>query len=151
MFRKWSILFAFGVLTGTGTLLLAEEQQTGADVLKQIQGTWKFTKMDVDGKAMSAAEVAKRNITFTGDKWVVREDGKSVQEGTHKFDPAKKPGQLDAIVTEGQDKGSTMIGIYELTGDTMRVCFDTQGKDRPTSFNATKAGQMAATVQREKK
>jgi len=63
---------------------------------------------------------------------------------------ALKQGQVDAVVTEGQDKGSTMVGIYDLKGDTMKVCFDPQGKARPTTFKAAE-GQFAATIQREKK
>jgi uncharacterized protein (TIGR03067 family) len=132
------------------TFLSAHEPQTGADVQKQIQGTWKFIAQEMNGKAASKEEVAKMDITFAGDKWTVRDDGKVVHAGTHKFDPSKTPGHLDATVTEGDDKGTTMLGIYELTGDTLKVCFDPAGKERPTSFTA-KAGQMSATVQRQKK
>jgi uncharacterized protein (TIGR03067 family) len=142
-----------GVLTLTAltvSLLSAQAAQTGADVLKQIQGTWKFTAKEMDGKAKSKAELDKTIITFTGDKWEVKDAGKIVQGGTHKFDPSKKPAQVDAMVTEGDGKGNTMLGIYELTGDTLKVCFDPNGKERPTSLQA-KGSQMSATVQREKK
>ena len=80
----------------------------------------------------------------------MRDDGKSVQAGTHKFDPTKKPGQVDAVITEGEGKDSKMLGIYEMKGDTMKVCFDPVGKSRPTSFTA-KEGEFFAVVQREKK
>ncbi|MFO0967379.1 MAG: hypothetical protein U0793_17610, partial [Gemmataceae bacterium] len=59
-------------------------------------------------------------------------------------------GQVDAKVTEGEGKGSDMVGIYELKGKTMKVCFDLKGKERPTSF-VSKEGQFAAVIQREKK
>ncbi|HYT93395.1 MAG TPA: TIGR03067 domain-containing protein [Gemmataceae bacterium] len=124
-------------------------KETGEDVLKKIQGTWRFVAKEVDGKPRPAEQVAKLTITFTGDKWSVREDGKVVQAGTHKFDPSKKPAQVDAAVTAGEGKGSTMLGIYELQGDMMKVCFDPQGKERPTSLTA-KTGQFAAVVRREK-
>jgi uncharacterized protein (TIGR03067 family) len=104
----------------------------------------------MDGKERPPEELKGMTITFTGDKWAVRQGDKVVQAGTHKFDPSKKPAQVDAMVTEGEGKGGTMIGIYEFKGDTMRVCFDLKGKDRPTSFTA-KEGQFSATVQREKK
>jgi uncharacterized protein (TIGR03067 family) len=95
-------------------------------------------------------ELAKQTITFAGDKWTVRQGDKVIQAGTHKFDPAKKPPQVDAVVTEGEDKGSTMLGIYELKGDSLKVCFDPKGKERPTDFTS-KAGRMTAAVEREKK
>jgi uncharacterized protein (TIGR03067 family) len=122
----------------------------GKKVLATIQGTWRFTSVVMDGKESPPEELKGRTITFSGDKWVVRQGGKTLQAGTHKFDPGKKPPQVDAAVTEGEGKGNTMLGIYEQKGDTLRVCFDPQGKERPTSF-APKAGQFGATVRREKK
>jgi uncharacterized protein (TIGR03067 family) len=104
----------------------------------------------MDSKPTPPEQVAKLKITFTGDKWSVREDDKVVQAGTHKLDPSKKPAHVDAVVTEGEDKGNTMVGIYELKGNTLKVCFDPQGKQRPSGFTA-KAGQFAAVLQREKK
>ena len=86
----------------------------------------------------------------SGDKWTVRVDGQVVQAGTHKFNPAKKPAQVDAVVTEGEDKGNTMLGIYELKADTLKVCFDPKRKERPADFTS-KAGRMTAVVEREKK
>ena len=74
----------------------------------------------------------------------------TIQAGTHKFDPDKKPPQVDAVVTEGEDKGNTMLGIYELKGDTMKVCFDPTGKERPTSFTPNE-GQFGGVVKRAKK
>jgi len=125
----------------------------GGDVdgdLKKIQGTWRFVSEEMDGKMRPPETLTKLTITFTGDKFAVKDDGKVVQAGTHKLDGSKKPGHVDATITEGEGKGGTMLGIYELKGNSMRVCFDLAGKDRPTSFSA-KAGQFAAVIERAKK
>jgi uncharacterized protein (TIGR03067 family) len=143
---KHLFVISIASLAAVGTLLAGG----GQDDLKKIQGTWQFTAQAMDGKPRPSEQLTKLKITFAGDKWTVRDDGKVVQAGTHKVDSTKTPGQVDAYVTEGEDKGSTMLGIYELKGDTMKVCFDPKGKMRPTSFTA-KAGQMSATIQREKK
>jgi uncharacterized protein (TIGR03067 family) len=149
--RNHRMYFTALVLSAVAcTFLSAHEPQTGADMLKQIQGTWKFNARDMDGKAATKEELAKMNITFTGDKWEVREGGKLIQAGTHKFDPSKKPARIEAIISEGEGKGTTMLGICELMGDTFKVCFNTAGKEHPTSFTA-KAGQLFATIQRDKK
>lgn len=120
------------------------------DFQKKLQGTWKFVSHVFGDKAQSKEELANQTITFSGDKWTIRKDGKVISGGTHKFDSSKTPGQVDAAVTEGDDKGNTMLGIYELKGDTFRVCFDPKGKKRPTDF-ASKEGRMTAVVERVKK
>jgi uncharacterized protein (TIGR03067 family) len=145
---KWIVVFASlvvgGLLPGRGAA------DGGEDILKKIQGTWKFVSQEMDGKPVPKEELATQTITFAGDKWTVRRDGKVIQAGTHHFDPAKKPGQVDAAVTEGEDKDSTMLGIFEMKGDSFHVCFDSKGKNRPTDFTS-KAGRMTAVVERQKK
>jgi uncharacterized protein (TIGR03067 family) len=140
---------AAALVTG-GALLAGGAGETGKDVLRKIQGTWQFVEHDMNGKATPPAELQKMTITFAGARWTVREGDKVVQAGTHKFDPAKKPGHVDAVVTEGEGKGSTMLGIFEQKGDTLRACFDPQGKRRPTSFSAG-PGKFTAVVRRLKR
>jgi uncharacterized protein (TIGR03067 family) len=144
----WVVVLAAGAAGGHS--LGQERKDAGGDVLKQLQGTWKFTSQEVDGKARTKDELAKQTITFEGDKWTVHRDGKVIQAGTHKFAPDQKPPQVDAVVTEGEDKGNTMLGIYELKADTLKVSFDPKGKERPADFTS-KAGRMTAVVEREKK
>jgi len=144
-----SVVALAAIVTG-GALLAGEGKEAGDKELKKLQGTWKFISKEMDGKETPPEQLTKIKITFTGDKWSVTVDDKVVQGGTHKFDPTKKPSQVDAMITEGEGKGSTMLGIYELKGNTMKVCFDPKGKERPTDFSA-KAGQFTAVVEREKK
>jgi len=146
--RKTSFAIIAIAALAMATTLMAGDGKDGDAVLKKIQGTWRFKAHETGGKPR---EVAKLTITFTADKWVVEQNGKQIQAGTHKFDTSKKPGHIDAKVTEGEGKGNTMLGIFEFKGDnTMRVCFDPEGKERPTSFEA-KEGRLSATVEREKK
>jgi uncharacterized protein (TIGR03067 family) len=153
MTRHLSLFLATAALIGMSGVLLAADDKpdAGKKVTDQLQGTWKFQSMEKDGKALQKEDVEKKTITFTGDKWVVKEGDKTVQAGTHTFDPSKKPATVDAPVTEGENKGNTMLGIYELTDDTLKVCFDTKGKSRPTEFKtAADSGCFMAVVKKEK-
>lgn len=145
MSGKWLCAVAIAFLAAAGTV-----PADGQDDLKKLEGTWRFVSHEMQGKAATPEQLEKMSITFAGDKFAVSVDGKVVQAGMNKLDPAKKPAQVDAAVTEGQGKDTTMLGIYELKEDTMKVCFDLQGKERPTSFTA-KASQMSAVIKREKK
>jgi uncharacterized protein (TIGR03067 family) len=137
-------------LLAMGGALLGGGNEASEKELKKLHGTWRFLSHRMNGQESPKEDVAKLKITFSADKWAVSEDGKVIQAGTHKFDPAKKPAQVDAIVTEGEGKGDTMLGIYELKGDTMKVCFDMEGKVRPTALRA-KGDQFSAVLEREKK
>lgn len=119
--------------------------------LEKFQGTWKFVSMEEDGKQAPKSD-APNTITFTGDKFAVKMGDKVVQAGTQKLDPGKKPKTVDAAITEGEGKGTTMLGIYELEGDTLKACFDPQGKKRPTEFKTTPgSGYFLAIIKRAEK
>jgi len=38
--------------------------------------------------------------------------------------------------TEGPNSGRTFPAIYELEGDTLRICYDLSGVKRPTEFKS---------------
>ena len=60
-----------------------------------------------------------------------------IQVGTQELDPSKSPKTIDMTLTEGPNKGAIMLGIYEIDADTLKACFDPQGKTRPTEFKST--------------
>lgn len=52
-------------------------------------------------------------------------------------DPAKKPKTLDRGVAEGKSKGQTYRYLYELEGNTLRLCYDAEMNDvRPKEFKS---------------
>ena len=61
------------------------------------------------------------------------------------MDPSVKPKAMDITGTEGPNKGKIIQAIYELDGDTWKVCYDLSGKERPKSFK-TESGTMALLV-----
>jgi uncharacterized protein (TIGR03067 family) len=119
--------------------------------LDKLQGTWKFTSMEHDGQPAPKGEDMP-TITFEKDKFTVKDpSGKVLQAGTQVLDDGKKPKTVDAKVTEGEGNGTTMLGIYELDGDTLKACFDPQGKKRPTELKSTAgSGHMLVVLKREK-
>src|SRR5262245_6617567 len=128
-------------------LLLAADKDDAKNDLDKFQGTWAFTSHEADGNAAPDDVVKSLTITFAGDKFTVKQGDRVDQAGTNKLDGSKKPKQVDATVTEGEHKGSTMLGIYELSGDTMKFCFDPQGKERPTEFKSKAgSGQFSGTL-----
>jgi uncharacterized protein (TIGR03067 family) len=58
---------------------------------------------------------------------------------------------MDLTFTEGRHFGETSLAIYELDGDTLRLCRAAPGDPRPTTFKSTPGtGTAFMTYSREK-
>jgi uncharacterized protein (TIGR03067 family) len=124
-------------------LLLAADADDAKKELEKLAGTWDVVSVERDGKAMPADKVKGSTLTIKGDKYVVKLGDMTI-EGIYKVDPAQKPKAIDATRTNGDDKGKTLLGIFTLEGDDLKMCFNgPSNKDRPKEFNA-KSGSGSA-------
>ncbi len=144
---------AFGVLVLLTVAAVARPQGEAAKKdLKAMEGTWTITAAEVGGKKLKKEDQKEEiRLTVRDGKYTIHFGDKQVATGALKLDADKTPRQIDVTTDEGEFKGKTMTGIYEIKGDTMRVCFTGDGKDRPTEFR-TKEGstQMLFTYKRIK-
>jgi uncharacterized protein (TIGR03067 family) len=123
-----------------------------ADDLKAMEGTWKVEAAEADGKPVESEELKALVVTITGDRYeVTTKDGK--EAGTLKLDESQKPKTMDATDTEGFDAGKVIKAIYELSGDTLRVCYAVDGESGRPKELATKEDSpwLLVTYKREKK
>jgi uncharacterized protein (TIGR03067 family) len=115
-----------------------------------LQGTWLPETAELGGK-MFPDEVRKTiKLVIKDDKYTVTV-GEKVDQGTVKLNATAKPKELDITGTEGPNKGKTILAIYERDGDTLRVCYDLGGKNRPAEFKTKEGTQLfLVTYKREK-
>ena len=124
--------------------------QDAATEQKAMQGKWALTSGEIAGQKFPEAQLKTITLVVVGDKYTVKV-GDVADRGSLKFDPSMKPKAMDIVGTEGPNKGKTLLAIYEISGDTMRVCYDLTGKARPTEFKTSKeAPHFLATYQRAK-
>jgi uncharacterized protein (TIGR03067 family) len=65
----------------------------------------------------------------------------SRQDGTLKIlDAASNPKKLDLVITQGANKGLTVLAVYQVEGDVFKYCGSVDA--RPSSLK-TKAGDGA--------
>jgi uncharacterized protein (TIGR03067 family) len=71
--------------------------------------------------------------------------------GTIKVDASKKPATLDLLLEDFQGKQFTILSIYELKGDSLKICGAEAGKDRPTEFSSKEGSKQQLSVYRREK
>ena len=131
------------------TLLFA--QAARADDLKAMAGTWTVEAAEAGGKKIEPGEFKGITVKITGARYEVTVKDK-LDAGTLKLDATQQPKTMDATDTEGDDVGKVVKAVYELSGDTLRVCYALEGGERPKEL-ATKEGSplLMLTYKREKK
>src|SRR5947208_14011459 len=79
--------------------------------------------------------------------------GKEGLQSTYVVYPAKKPKAVDLKSRQGETKGRIYLGIYELEGDSLKICFSEHEQHRPTEFVArgTPGIRTLFVLEREKK
>ena len=99
-------------------------------------GTWVISAMEMGGTRIPEEALKKQNarLTLDGEKWTLKM-GDEAGAGTSSVDATKHPREMDITTTEGANKGSVIKAIVERTGETMKVCFDNSGKERPKEFS----------------
>lgn len=102
--------------------------------LQLMQGTWRLESFE-DAKK-SKVNPTSRTLFVGAELSILRDGEKVLQIGTMRLTTAKSPRRIDVVVKKGQHEDSTMLGIYELKDDTLKVCFDPEGEGRPSAFES---------------
>jgi len=144
----------FAASGGSGTLAGEKADIDKEDLAKEVrkfQGAWTFESSEAGGKKLPIGDLKALTLTFEGHKHTVKKGDEVIQVGTQKLDPSKSPKTIDVTMTEGPNKGTVMLGIYEIDGDALKVCFDPQGKTRPTEFKSTPGSENFVNIHKRVK
>ena len=121
-------LKALALLAVAGLLLAADAPK---DDTAKIQGTWKVVSAEDSGRKAPEESIKDLKWTITKDS-ITYKVGPKTTRWIFRLDPDKKPKWID--LTEGE---RTRPAIYELDGDTLKVCFgEGSQKERPTAFES---------------
>jgi uncharacterized protein (TIGR03067 family) len=120
--------------------------------IERFQGTWRVESAELGGEKLPLDMLKDFRLIIEGTKFTEKFSPDQISHGTFKVDVSKKPKTVDVTFTDGPNKGKTLLGIYELDGDTYKACFDISGKERPTKFESKKDTPVVLEVlKREKK
>ena len=149
--------FALVVSIVAGCLLVgpageshARAQAPAQDDSKAVQGTWIPVQAELAGQAMPDAVLKTILLKLDQGKYEVTVAGKT-DKGTCTQDPTTKPKRLSIQGTDGPNAGKTFLCIYEIDGDTFRVCYDLSGMKHPDNFATAKGTALYLVTYSRKK
>jgi uncharacterized protein (TIGR03067 family) len=150
---SWIALAVVALLAWSGRTGGAEasKQDAARKELAKFDGTWRFVSIEMEGAKVPAEQVKKSgNMVIHGNQFSLKA-GDVTYRGTFKVDLSAKLKRIDITFTGGPEKGQTLLGIYELEGDTYKVCLGMPGKPRPKAFAAKAgSGHVLEVLKREK-
>jgi uncharacterized protein (TIGR03067 family) len=128
-----------------GALLASSLLAGGADdkEAKGLNGRWVSEKFVWAGRESDKGEkmilgIGDDSVSWEYLKQMGNQGKSSGNTYTYKLDTSKKPAQIDLTITDGPFKGKTYPSIYQLDGDTLKLCRNQPGQRRPTEFASKK-------------
>ena len=144
---RWMVLPA--VLTASLLAPADAKDEAVKKDMKQLQGTWSLVSLERDGVAAPLAKEAVRVIT--DDKYVMTLKPGVTIEGTFTIDPGAKPKGMETTPSSGPYKDKALLGIYEIDGDTLKICYALPAKPRPTEFTSKEGSGWILSVHKRVK
>lgn len=120
--------------------------------IEAMQGTWAIESFTLDGNKLDPEQLKGWQRIVDNSHVVWKNGTETIVELDIKFDPSQEPMTLDSKIATGDAKGKTILAIYELKDDELRVCFAMPDKPRPTEYSSPAgSGQSLYTAKRTKK
>lgn len=124
------------------------------DDAKSVQGTWIPKTAELGGKPMADEVLKTISLKLDNGKYEVFV-GDEPDRGTYTMDATSNPRGMTITGTEGPNNGKTFPAIYELSkddnGDTLRICYDLSGANRPTEFKSVAKTKLYLVTYTRKK
>jgi uncharacterized protein (TIGR03067 family) len=126
---RFAAAFAFLAISFVS---LARADEKG---LKELEGTYKLTYAERDGKAAEKALIETVTVTIKGDEFVMSFSADDKKVSKIKVTPDAKLSTIELTPQDGLEKGKTFPGIYKIEKGELTLAFSEKG-DRPKEFKS---------------
>jgi uncharacterized protein (TIGR03067 family) len=129
-------------------LLAADKPNKDAPRSDKLIGSWAVVAGESNGKNAPEEALKDARLIFAGHKLTASSENGQSDALAYKIDSTNKTKTIDIT---NPAKKQTILGIYALDGDQLKLCLGAPGSTRPDGF-ATKPGNgtMLLILKREK-
>jgi uncharacterized protein (TIGR03067 family) len=113
-----------------------------------IQGAWSCLLCENDGKVIPDEMRGKLRLTLTDTIYQTTAGDQLLFEGQYRLNDQVQPPEIDILATSGPLAGQSALGIYERTGDELKLAYVMPGKPRPREFRSPAGSGVANTTWR---
>jgi uncharacterized protein (TIGR03067 family) len=140
-------------VAATAALATADGPDASARAEEQkLAGTWQADSITVNGNPMAAGEAQNTRLRLGEGKFAQEYAGRRLRQGKLLIDPTKELKWIEFSYTGDDGKTENMLGIYDLKGDSLKICLARPDVPRPTEFvSKPDTGHILTTYQREKR
>lgn len=126
---------------------------TAEDDRSVSAGRWRVVAVEMNGRTLEPEFVSMLSVLYVADGgWSVLFKNIVVAEGTSTVDPSTDPKSFEMKSlgsAHDPNSGWSYSGIYEMHGNSRRLCVGPAGKPRPATFSTTRRnGQILVTLER---
>jgi uncharacterized protein (TIGR03067 family) len=146
-----SIAFSFENASRSSKADDPVNRQAAKDDLKKFQGTWECVAMEREGDVIPADSFKGSTAVYEDDRVTLFRDGEVFRRGIVTLDPSKSPKRINTWDLGGPYADDTVPGIYEVDGDTLKICFSRPKVARPSEFTTKKEPGFLYCVYKRKK
>ncbi|MEO8369726.1 MAG: TIGR03067 domain-containing protein [Candidatus Solibacter sp.] len=115
-----------------------------AQDLEKLQGEWTILSLEIDGQKLGGMGA---RMEVHGTRFTTSGMGADYS-GTLSVNQEARPRSFDLKFETGPEVGNTSLGIYELDGDSWKICLTTRGSERPREFAAPAGTGIALEILR---
>jgi uncharacterized protein (TIGR03067 family) len=117
----------------------AATQSAAAGAATILEGEWTMVAGVFNGKALGADMVKWCRRITRGDVTTVVAGPQTMLKARFTLDRSADPDAIEYMNLEGASAGRAQSGIFDLSGETLRICMAPPGERRPADFSS-KAG-----------
>jgi uncharacterized protein (TIGR03067 family) len=132
MSKRLCVLLILGFLIGAAEAQKADQSKKD---LENMQGNWHAVALEVKGMPSGDDAIKKFKLIVKRDDYSVKVNGKNHVSAKLVLRAEKKPNELDLV----QETGPVYKGIYEIDGDTLKICLclsSDADSERPKEFKS---------------